>query len=239
MTKNEYIKRLKEKLIHLPLDQVDDILYDYEEHFQIGIENGKTEDEIAIELGKPEMIAAQYRYSQVLNDLEMSEDTMESRLRRKYANLMDEGYTDRWNGNAYSNPRSTANPHSAKKKRRPFKLVRAMLTAIGLGFFNIVFVLGLYLGVIGVLIGLFVASIALSISGIVVLFYGVFPFVPGIASSLIPSIYTSLMLISGGLAMIAGGTLAILLLYRGAVGMYNWTLRYLRTNLNIIRKAGE
>lgn len=235
MTKNEYIKRLKEKLVYLPIDQVDDILYDYEEHFQIGIEHGKTEDEIAKELGKPEMIAAQYRYSQVLDDLEPHSESLESKFRRKYQKMMDTEIDSEADAeNAYTRTRQNKIP-----KTKPFKLIRAMMMAIGLGFFNIVFVLGLYLGVVGVLLGLLIASIAIVISGIVVVVAGLFPFLPMGSMGYLPSIYSSIMLVSGGLAMVAGGTLAIILLYRAGVGMYNWTVRYLKTNLRMIQKAGE
>lgn len=37
-TKKEFMERLQRHLAHLPEDQIADILYDYEEHFQIGAE---------------------------------------------------------------------------------------------------------------------------------------------------------------------------------------------------------
>ena len=37
-----------------------DILNDYEEHFRIGLENGKTEAEIAGSLGSPEELGASF-----------------------------------------------------------------------------------------------------------------------------------------------------------------------------------
>ena len=57
MTKNEYLNNLKSYLNSLPDEEIREILLDYEEHFIIGREKGKTEDEIAEELGTPKEVA--------------------------------------------------------------------------------------------------------------------------------------------------------------------------------------
>ena len=46
MNKVEYLEALKEALKDTDKDVMDEILSDYEEHFQVGMENGKTEEEI-------------------------------------------------------------------------------------------------------------------------------------------------------------------------------------------------
>lgn len=63
MTRVEYINKLKTYLQGLPIDEVHDILSDYEEHFNIGISKGKSEEEIAKELGDPKEVAEGYRSS--------------------------------------------------------------------------------------------------------------------------------------------------------------------------------
>lgn len=63
MTKNEFIRILKESLGNIAQDEKNDILYDYEEHFQIGFQNGKTEEEISSELGNPRVIGKSYTAS--------------------------------------------------------------------------------------------------------------------------------------------------------------------------------
>jgi uncharacterized membrane protein len=60
MNKNEFLRRLDMLLQSLPYDERRDIMYDYEEHFKSGLEDGKTEEEITRELGSPEKIASGY-----------------------------------------------------------------------------------------------------------------------------------------------------------------------------------
>ena len=61
LTKQEYLKELRKNLKGFSQDEIDDILYDYEEHFSIGLSSGKTEEEIAEDLGDPKDIADQYK----------------------------------------------------------------------------------------------------------------------------------------------------------------------------------
>lgn len=61
MNKQEFLKELKKNLRGFSQEEIDDILYDYEEHFSIGLSSGKTEEEIANDLGDPKDIAQQYK----------------------------------------------------------------------------------------------------------------------------------------------------------------------------------
>lgn len=60
MNKRDYLDLLRYYLRDLPGVMVNDIIYDYEEHFNAGIENGKTEEQISEELGSPDDIAKEY-----------------------------------------------------------------------------------------------------------------------------------------------------------------------------------
>lgn len=68
MTKMEFLQTLDRSLQKLNDKERQEILYDFEEHFSIGLAEGKTEAEIAKELGNPKMIAKEilvdYRISQ-------------------------------------------------------------------------------------------------------------------------------------------------------------------------------
>lgn len=61
MNKNQFISELDRNLNGIPYEEKKEIFYDYEEHFRIGLEKGKTEDEICIALGDPKTIAKNYK----------------------------------------------------------------------------------------------------------------------------------------------------------------------------------
>lgn len=60
MNKVEFISRLSNALYHLPPQEREDILNDYEEHFRISAEMGNTEEQTAQGLGSPEELGATY-----------------------------------------------------------------------------------------------------------------------------------------------------------------------------------
>jgi uncharacterized membrane protein len=70
MSRNEFLEILGGSLRGLSQQEIEDILYDYEEHFRIGMENGKTEEQIANELGDPKNIARMYKASSNINEAE-------------------------------------------------------------------------------------------------------------------------------------------------------------------------
>lgn len=61
MDKEEYLKKLAKLVKKLPEEDKEDILSDYEEHFRIGMEKGRTEEEISEALGDPENVAKQIK----------------------------------------------------------------------------------------------------------------------------------------------------------------------------------
>lgn len=69
MHKEQFLRELSGHLRKLPEEERKDILYDYEEHFQFGLEEGKTEGEIVKGLGSPKAIAkemlALYRFDEM------------------------------------------------------------------------------------------------------------------------------------------------------------------------------
>lgn len=60
MTRKEFLTALNQYLVTLSAEEKADIISDYEEHFRVGLENGKTEEEIAAALGSPYDAAAQF-----------------------------------------------------------------------------------------------------------------------------------------------------------------------------------
>lgn len=57
---------LNASLAGFSTEERSDIIYDYEEHFSIGLQSGKSEDEICRELGDPDNIAKQYKINSTI-----------------------------------------------------------------------------------------------------------------------------------------------------------------------------
>lgn len=192
MNKKDFMNELSNSLENIPCEEKKDILYDYEEHFRIARENGKTEEETAENLGDPNTIGKTYRANAAINKAE----------------------TDK----------------SAKH------ITGAVFAVLGLGFINLVFILGPYLGIVGVLLGLFAASFGLIIAGIVGIIAAIFqPILPGVIS----------MPVDQGaaiFAMVGIGCLGLLLLMGScylAKLLYAATIKYLKFNLRIIQKQED
>lgn len=61
MTKNQYLKELAKHLLGIPDEEIKDILYDFREYFNAGIQDGRTEEELISSLGDPKMLAQQVK----------------------------------------------------------------------------------------------------------------------------------------------------------------------------------
>ncbi|MGM7680684.1 HAAS signaling domain-containing protein [Cytobacillus sp. Hm23] len=57
MSKQEFFTKLERLLRRVPEHERKEMLYDYIEHFEVGLDNGKSEEELINELGEPEQIA--------------------------------------------------------------------------------------------------------------------------------------------------------------------------------------
>ncbi len=182
---NSFIESLRKELRFLPEEEIKDIIYDYEEHFQIGISKGKTEEEICKELGNPKNIAKSYRATYKI-DL------------------------------AEKNP-STKN------------LFTAIIAAISLGFFNLVFVLGPFLGLIGILFGIYGIGLAfVAAGGKVLLGMMIFNFY---SYNMHP-----ITQVSFGIGFISLGLLILIGCFYLTKYLYSLTIRYLRWNIKLITK---
>jgi uncharacterized membrane protein len=189
LNKRDFLNHLEGSLRGINYEDKKDIIYDYEEHFSVGLEQGKSEEEICQNLGDPKVIAKQFR-----------------------ANYMvDKAKNDTSAGN----------------------IIRAVVAVISLGFFNIVFVLGPFLGVVGVLIGVFAAALGVFLAGLGVL-------LGGLASSFMPIFFINLhplAMVFSAIGLMCMGTL----IFIGACCLgkliYILTVKYLQLNLNIIKKG--
>jgi len=125
MTKDQFFKELQAGLRKLPSAEQKDILYDYEEHFLNGMEEGKKEEEIAQSLGSPQQIAKELLATYHLEKVE--------------------------------NTISTGN------------IFRALWAVIGLGFFNIVIVLGPFLALVAIIVSGWIVGASFILSPLLVI----------------------------------------------------------------------
>lgn len=75
MNKKEFIGILRSNIKGLSQEETDDIIYDYEEHFQIRESKGKSEEEICVELGDPKSIAKMYKANSTIEKAENDPST--------------------------------------------------------------------------------------------------------------------------------------------------------------------
>lgn len=180
MNKNEFLHTLEKQLKGLPDTEVNDILADYTEHFDIGISHGRTEEDIAKGLGHPKMIAKEIK-----------------------ANYFVSQASESFTVNHF---------------------FQALISTIGLGFFNLIFVLGPFIAILGIIVGLGAGSLAIIATGLVALFAG-FLYMKHI-----------LLGIFVGIALISLGLFFTILVYEGCKWFFKITIRYLQWNIDIIAR---
>ncbi|WML46451.1 HAAS domain-containing protein [Neobacillus sp. PS3-40] len=180
MTKEQFLKQLDSSLNRLSTAERQDILQDYKEHFDIGLESGKTEEQIASSLGSPTQIAKE---------------------------LLAEYHLEK-----------------VEAKANSVNIIRAVWAAIGLSFFNLVIVLGPFIGLVGVIFAGWVVGIAFICTPLLVLISAVmnpetFKFF---------DLFFSIALCGGGLLLSIGMFFATKAISRGFV-------RYLKFNATLVK----
>ncbi len=146
-----------------------------------------------------------------------------------------EGRTEEDIAGSLGDPRSLANQlkasilvNRAEKTTSAVNITRAVFATLGLGFFNLIFILGPFIAIAGVLIALFACAIAFTASGITVFFASIFgPLFPQYFSVLINpavAIIGSIGLACLGILFFIGCIYLAKLLYRAFV-------RYIKFNL--------
>lgn len=149
-----------------------------------------------------------------------------------------EGRTEEEIADSLGDPKSLANQFKAsilvseaEKTTSAVNIIRAVFATLGLGFLNLVFILGPFIAIVAVLISLFASAIAIIATGITVFFASIFGplftqyFVIGINPAV--AIFGSIGVTCFGILFFVGGIYLAKLLYRLFV-------RYIKFNLRII-----
>ena len=132
MTRDQFLSQLRLSLGNMPDADKQDIVYDYEEHFRIGLADGKSEAQIAESLGNPRVIGNSYRIDAMLTE-----------------------------------PKEGGGVPTAC-------VARAVFASICLTYFNIVFVLGPFFGLVGLLFGMWAAAVSIAITGVALIVSPIF-----------------------------------------------------------------
>lgn len=178
MSRNQYLDKLNKSLGKMPLEEKNDILYDYKEHFNIGLEAGKSEEDIIKSLGDPNQIAKLHKADYFI--------------------------------------KKAGESHTVRN------ISKAIFAAFGLGFLNIVFMLGPFLAICGLYLGVLASACLLIIGGILTILSIFLPFLlpdflyiplnPGV------TFLASATIISLGFLLLIGCIYSGNILYRGTIG---------------------
>ena len=189
MNKKEFLDKLSRYLRSVPREDEQDIMSDFEEHFEMGIKEGRSEEELAGALGDPRTIANQFRASIMLAQ--------------------------------------------AEKETTATNIARAVFASLGLGFFNLIFVLGPFLAIFAIMIALFAAAIGITAGGITGLLGTIFsPLFPDVFNMLINpavGIFASIGLICFGVLFFIGD----MYLTRAFFRLF---IRYIKFNVRLIAR---
>jgi uncharacterized membrane protein len=180
MNKEQFLHYLEKNLIRLPQEEREDIIRDFEEHFHMGTEEGKSEEQISETLGSPKQIAKEMVATTQLEKVESAATA----------------------GNIF----------------------RAMWAVIGLSFFNLVIVLGPFIGLFGFLFGGWITGLSFIVSPLLVLVNTVI--YPGVFQWF--ELFLSIALAGIGILIAVG----MLYLTRGLTKLF---VRYLKYNANLVK----
>ncbi|EFM39721.1 hypothetical protein HMPREF0379_0510 [[Eubacterium] yurii subsp. margaretiae ATCC 43715] len=188
MKKREFLDLLRFYLKDMPKTVTEDIISDYEEHFSIATEKGKSEEEICRELGSPEAIAKEYISGEKIHLVPVDID--ENMRDNNSANTGDDS-------NYKSNyERSRAKKSSSKDEDNKKTLNILLIVLVIIGIFSILPpIFGFGFGLIGLVIGIvtLILSIIFAIFwGVISLILGIFKFGIGLIMSVLGAIFSFL-----------------------------------------------
>lgn len=185
MKKREFLDLLRFYLRDMPKTVTDDIISDYEEHFAIATEKGKSEEDICKELGSPEAIAKEYISGEKIHLVPIDIDE-----NMKDENSAKTGYESKQKSN-YEGGKFKKSSSKDDDNKKALNIL--LIVLVVLGVFSILPPLfGFGFGLIGLVIG--IVSLILSIIfgifwGVISLILGIFQFGLGLIMSVLGAIF--------------------------------------------------
>ena len=152
---------------------------------------------------------------------------------------LEKGRTEDELSDSLGNPKALANQlkagvlvNHAEKTTSATNITRAVFATLGLGFFNLIFILGPFAGIAAVLFSLFAVAVAIAAAGITLLvatiFGPLFPEVVGIIANPAVGIFGSIGLTCFGILFFIGD------IFLGKV-LYRLFIRYIKFNIRVIK----
>jgi len=192
MNRDTFLSELKYALGRMQESEKREVLADYEEHFRMGIAEGKSEEQIAASLGNPRLLGKSYAIDALLEE-----------------------------------PKGGGGVSAVS-------VLRALFASISLGFFNLIFILGPLLGLVGVLIGLWAAAASLPLAGVATM-------VSPLVSLAAPWLYTlsglnSAFLVFAGIGVAAIGLLAVIGMWKLTRLFVLMIAAYVKFNARIVTR---
>lgn len=184
MKKREFLDLLRFYLRDMPKTVTDDIISDYEEHFAIASEKGKSEEDICKELGSPELIAKEYISGEKIHLIPVDIDD-EMNKDNAYKSNDDSKYED-------SGYKKTSSKDLKNKKTLSVVIIVLVVLGIasilpplfgfGLGL------IGLVIGIVGLILGIIFGVFW----GVISLILGIFQFGLGLIMSVLGAVFSFL-----------------------------------------------
>lgn len=187
MNKEKFLDDLKERLKQLPKEDLDVLMQDFQDHFQIGLDEGRNEKEIIKSLGSPQTIAKHV----------------------KAYMLVEQAQDNTSIGN----------------------LIKAIIATLSIGFFNIVFISGILVGLYVLLFAFFLAAGSIIFTGLLAI---ISPFISPFIETLSFGGIHPIVIFFFGIGLTSFGILFFIADGYVARWFYNITLKYCKMNIKII-----
>lgn len=119
----------------------------------------------------------------------------------------------------------------AEEEKSVGNIFRMIFATIGMSFFNLVFVVGIFFALLAVVISLFATGFAITLSGLALM---IFAFFPAIEFFYMPA-FNHVAMFFGGIAISSLGLLFAIGAYYIGKGFYILTIKYVKLNIRIIK----
>lgn len=202
MNKNEFFNILMDELKDIPEKKLQDIIWHYENLFDLEIQNGKSEEEMVESLGNIDTLINKYKDSALLTDYmkDSLNDSSDSRIynnesnysgnyivsTEKHSNTSNNknDYTDTNNTNKNKDDSKFYKNNNTKKSININSILKICILILSIIIFTPIFttIIGIILGIFGTAIGMFFGSIGLLIGGTFTSFAGI-PTIPNFISN--------------------------------------------------------